>query len=103
MTIRIHIERLVLEGFPEAPDGSASLQSACESELTRLVVQGGLHPTLASGGAWARLSGDSIRFQNDAKPAALGTQIARAAYFFFFNDTATTEIYTLSLHDALPI
>src|SRR2546430_15985472 len=26
-----------------------------------------------------------------------------AAIFFFFNDTATTEIYTLSLHDALPI
>src|SRR3712207_8830506 len=25
------------------------------------------------------------------------------ALFFFFNDTATTEIYTLSLHDALPI
>src|SRR6266849_7897615 len=26
-----------------------------------------------------------------------------AYFFFFFNDTATTEIYTLSLHDALPI
>src|SRR5258707_14434149 len=26
-----------------------------------------------------------------------------ASLFFFFNDTATTEIYTLSLHDALPI
>src|SRR3712207_4882015 len=26
-----------------------------------------------------------------------------SAYFFFFNDTAATEIYTLSLHDALPI
>src|SRR3712207_8722934 len=26
-----------------------------------------------------------------------------SATFFFFNDTATTEIYTLSLHDALPI
>src|ERR1039457_2930074 len=26
-----------------------------------------------------------------------------AAYLLFFNDTATTEIYTLSLHDALPI
>src|SRR2546430_13568017 len=26
-----------------------------------------------------------------------------ASPFFFFNDTATTEIYTLSLHDALPI
>src|SRR6266702_8729270 len=27
----------------------------------------------------------------------------RQIIFFFFNDTATTEIYTLSLHDALPI
>src|SRR5260370_25279970 len=27
----------------------------------------------------------------------------RVVYLFFFNDTATTEIYTLSLHDALPI
>src|SRR5216684_9191618 len=29
--------------------------------------------------------------------------ILRYILFFFFNDTATTEIYTLSLHDALPI
>src|SRR6202012_6294202 len=28
---------------------------------------------------------------------------AYLSFFFFFNDTATTEIYTLSLHDALPI
>src|SRR2546430_14129845 len=28
---------------------------------------------------------------------------SRSPSFFFFNDTATTEIYTLSLHDALPI
>src|SRR2546430_1832342 len=34
------------------------------------------------------------------------TRISRllsTSFFFFFNDTATTEIYTLSLHDALPI
>src|SRR2546429_9267211 len=32
------------------------------------------------------------------------TLLRSAAFvFFFFNDTATTEIYTLSLHDALPI
>src|SRR2546423_11027517 len=30
-------------------------------------------------------------------------RILLSALFFFFNDTATTEIYTLSLHDALPI
>src|SRR5476651_2894310 len=29
--------------------------------------------------------------------------ISGFVFFFFFNDTATTEIYTLSLHDALPI
>src|SRR6266481_5025860 len=29
--------------------------------------------------------------------------LAHAGVLFFFNDTATTEIYTLSLHDALPI
>src|SRR5579862_9990316 len=39
----------------------------------------------------------------------IGTVVASALLpfflvsFFFFNDTATTEIYTLSLHDALPI
>src|SRR3712207_7015967 len=30
-------------------------------------------------------------------------RLRRVLYFFFFNDAATTEIYTLSLHDALPI
>src|SRR2546428_12849965 len=30
-------------------------------------------------------------------------KVMRSTFVFFFNDTATTEIYTLSLHDALPI
>ena len=33
----------------------------------------------------------------------IGWFLLRLFVFFFFNDTATTEIYTLSLHDALPI
>src|SRR2546429_5016745 len=31
------------------------------------------------------------------------SRTSKLPFFFFFNDTATTEIYTLSLHDALPI
>src|SRR5713226_10296119 len=31
------------------------------------------------------------------------SSVLAVGLFFFFNDTATTEIYTLSLHDALPI
>src|SRR5258708_26638124 len=38
-----------------------------------------------------------------AFPDRLLFQLVSALLFFFFNDTATTEIYTLSLHDALPI
>src|SRR5437016_9128698 len=34
---------------------------------------------------------------------SLTCSILTSSFFFFFNDTATTEIYTLSLHDALPI
>src|SRR2546427_12327967 len=37
-----------------------------------------------------------------ANPTAT-TTLSTILCFFFFNDTATTEIYTLSLHDALPI
>src|SRR4030043_2139066 len=33
----------------------------------------------------------------------LGREAIFSSFHFFFNDTATTEIYTLSLHDALPI
>src|SRR5438552_7171338 len=40
-----------------------------------------------------------IRFQSAITP---NSHII-VTIFFFFNDTATTEIYTLSLHDALPI
>src|SRR5689334_25401143 len=33
----------------------------------------------------------------------LSSVLTSSCFFFFFNDTPTTEIYTLSLHDALPI
>src|SRR5499427_10162030 len=35
--------------------------------------------------------------------ALISNSFGSLRLFFFFNDTATTEIYTLSLHDALPI
>src|ERR1022692_2871437 len=36
-------------------------------------------------------------------PKDIASITTHARFFFFLNDTATTEIYTLSLHDALPI
>src|SRR3712207_4980033 len=44
------------------------------------------------------------RRMKDRKSTRLNSSHANISYsVFFFNDTATTEIYTLSLHDALPI
>src|SRR3989338_8147878 len=49
--------------------------------------------------------GVSQLFHTDRKSTRLNSSHSSISYavFFFFNDTATTEIYTLSLHDALPI
>src|ERR1039457_188436 len=67
----------------------------------RAVVGGGA-AACRVGGRWPR------RARPSCPPGGLawsGAQVALCAVFvfFFFNDTATTEIYTLSLHDALPI
>ena len=47
-------------------------------------------------GRWVEWWGGSGWFSTDVGQNG-------ALFVFFFNDTATTEIYTLSLHDALPI
>src|SRR2546423_462699 len=39
----------------------------------------------------------------ESAPGRAGGSLRSDQFLFFFNDTATTEIYTLSLHDALPI
>src|SRR5689334_24890666 len=44
-----------------------------------------------------------IRTSNMRSSAYIIICITPTIFFFFFNDTPTTEIYTLSLHDALPI
>src|SRR3954466_4314331 len=53
--------------------------------------------TPPAGGRGAAPSSSEPGLLGGAKPIPADTN------FFFFNDTATTEIYTLSLHDALPI
>src|SRR4030042_27625 len=48
--------------------------------------------------------GGNLRTSTDRKSTRLNSSHGYISYAgFFFNDTATTEIYTLSLHDALPI
>src|SRR3989338_8250114 len=45
----------------------------------------------------------STRLNSSHSSISYAVFCLKKKYFIFFNDTATTEIYTLSLHDALPI
>ena len=55
-------------------------------------------------GGGVRCSGKcSVGASRGSGAVVVGRVTGRGWVLFFFNDTATTEIYTLSLHDALPI
>jgi hypothetical protein len=79
MTIKLHIERLVLEGLPIMRSQGPLVQAAVQAELSRLLAQGGLGPELASGGAVPSVPVESIRL-NAGSPAQIGKQIARSVY-----------------------
>src|SRR5256885_16683122 len=51
----------------------------------------------------SRKASVSYKVQRTINASLNAATSTRAVSIFFFNDTATTEIYTLSLHDALPI
>jgi hypothetical protein len=76
--IRLHIERLVLEGLSLEGRDPAQIQTAVAAELSRLLIAGGLAPDLAAGAARASLDGGQIGGQGGA--SALGGQIAGAVY-----------------------
>lgn len=79
MNIKLHIDRLVLDGVNLLPDQQHLLQAHVMSELTRLLSKGGLAPDLAGGIALERLSASSIQL-TDSNPVQLGQQIAQSVY-----------------------
>ena len=80
MNVNLNIERLVLEGFTLRPGEHLVVRAAAESELSRLLAEGGVSPTLMSGGAVPRLAAEDIRLPGDADADSIGRQIARALY-----------------------
>jgi hypothetical protein len=79
MNINLHIERLVLDGLSLSPDHRHLLQASVTTELTRLLNNGGLDPSLAGGNALARQSTNGIQFTGN-NPMQLGQQIAKSVY-----------------------
>ena len=76
--IELHIEELVLHGFQ--PGDRQRIGLAVQQELTRLFTEQGLPPGLSSGGAVPSLDAGSFNHAPNAKPAAVGQQIANSVY-----------------------
>lgn len=78
MNVRLHIERLVIDGL-DVPFGARGLLGgALERELAQLIARGGLSRVLAAGGALPSLGTPQI--EASAAPAQLGQAVARAVY-----------------------
>ena len=80
MNIRIHIERLVLDGLPIECLAATQVQAAVEAELARLLAEGEIAPTFRSGGALPRVQAGTITLARETQPAGIGQQIAQSVY-----------------------
>jgi len=80
MNVRLHIERLILDGLPLAAAGAPHLQAAIESELTRLIAAGGVSSDWAGDRVVPSLRGGNVRMTPDSSHDDLGRQIAGALY-----------------------
>src|SRR5579859_8145192 len=83
---------------------TSELQSQSNLVCRLLLEKKKKHSARCSGQQRHGCGGQTIHARDTARwPQHWHTAALQASRVFFFNDTATTEIYTLSLHDALPI
>jgi len=80
MNVRLHIERLILDGVPMSPAGGRRMEAAATHELTRLLASGNFSSSVVSGGALAQLAAGPVQLDGGRDPVHVGRQIARAIY-----------------------
>jgi len=78
MSIDLHIEELVLDGF--APGDRHRIGAAIERELARLLTERGLPPGLAAGTDIPRADGGSFEAKPGDRPERIGLHAAGAIY-----------------------
>jgi hypothetical protein len=76
--IELHIEELVLEGFEQVD--RCRIAEAVESELTYLLKERGIPPSLAGGGDINRIDGGTFQVESNSRPETVGTRVAQAVY-----------------------
>lgn len=76
--IDLHIEELVLDGFP--PGDRHRIGAALEKELARLLAERGLSAGWENGGEAGRLNGGKFEARPGARPERVGAQIAQSVF-----------------------
>ena len=76
--IDLHIEELVLDGFP--PGDRHRIGAALERELARLLGERGVPATWTGGGEAARLDGGKFEMRPGTRPERMGAQIAQSVF-----------------------
>lgn len=81
MDVRLHIERLVLDGIAVTPSERASLTDAVQAELSRLVTAGGVSDAVAGGFAVPSLPAATMTAAGlPFNAREFGRDVARAVY-----------------------
>jgi hypothetical protein len=80
MNVNLHIERLILDGLPDAATQGPHLRSAVERELARMLAENGLSEQWRAGGAVPRTPVQQFNLAPDARPAAIGRSVAQSVY-----------------------
>jgi hypothetical protein len=77
-SVRVHIEELVLHGFPA--NSRYSIGDAAQLELTRLLTERGVPQRMANPGETARVDAGSFQVRQGARPNVIGALVANAVY-----------------------
>jgi hypothetical protein len=80
VNVRVSIERLVLDGVAVRPSQRPALREAVETELARLLAEGGVGEQWRRGGAVPQVTGGAVAVPAGEDPALLGRRIAAAVY-----------------------
>lgn len=77
-SVRVHIDELVLHGFPA--NARYSIGDATQQELARLLTERGVPQRMAEAGETARVNAGSFQVKQGATPNVIGALVAGAVY-----------------------
>ena len=83
MNIKVHIERLVLDGLRMEARDSAQVQATVEAELVRLLSESGIPAGLQAGFNQARIHAPVAQLNSSPHAREIGAQISKGIYGAF--------------------